>query len=122
MGSSEMINDFNRQLRTAEGILNTEFSFELAESNYLRCLEIVRANPDMRTQFVSSLTSLYEAKEVSDEPIAYLMHVLRWPEVASWAEEKLRTSRDSIATGASLEKILAAYNENWENKEFYLHL
>jgi hypothetical protein len=117
-----MINDFKRELLAAEKVLDTEYSFELAEPNYLRCVEIVRAHPDMRAQFVSSLIGLYEAKEVSDEPVAYLMHVLRWPEVASWAEERLRTSPDPIATGASLEKVLAAYDENWENKEFYVHL
>lgn len=117
-----MINNFKRELRAAEKVLNAEYSFELAEPNYLRCLEIVRAHPDMRAQFVSSLIGLYETQEVSDEPVAYLMHVLKWSEVAAWAEERLRASPDPIATGASLEKVLAVYDENWENKEFYVHL
>jgi hypothetical protein len=122
MGASKMINEFKRELLAAESVLDTEYSFDLAEPNYLRCLEIVRAHPEMRAQFSASLIGLYEANEVSDEPVAYLMHVLRWPEVASWVEERLRNLPDPVATGASLEKILAAYGERWENKEFYAHL
>lgn len=122
MGSSKIIDEFKSELLAAELILNTDYSFELAEPNYLRCLDIIRNSPKMQSEFALALIALYEEKSISDEPIAYLMHVLRWPEVASWVERKLRDDPDAVATGSSLEKVLTAYGDNWENREFYEHL
>lgn len=122
MGADEIIRDFERELIAAEDTLNNEYSFELAEPNYLRCLKIIRSAPHMTEDFTRSMIRLYDSKAVSDEPLAYLMHVLKWPKVASWAEERLRALNNPIATGASLEKILAAYDDDWENREFYAHL
>ena len=41
------------------------------------------------------LTSLFDANEVSDEPLAFLMHVLCWPEVREWAEEQYTSDAQS---------------------------
>lgn len=119
MGKAMMIDDLKRELLAAEHILNTQYSFEKAEPNYLRCLEIIESAPEMRPQFSELLKSLFDANEVSDEPLAFLMHALRWPEVREWAEGSIRRMSNPIADGRPLEKVIEAFNDEWENKEFY---
>lgn len=119
MDEAMIIDALKSELLAAENILNTEYSFEKAEPNYLRCIDIIKSAPEMRPQFVSLFTLLFNANEVSDEPLAFLMHVLRWPEVRAWAENSLRRMPNPIATGQSLEKIIKAFSDDWENQEFY---
>jgi len=119
MGATMIVDTLKNELLAAENILNTEYSFEKAEPNYLRCLDIIKSAPEMRPQFVGLLTSLFESNEMSDEPLAFLMHVLRWPEVREWAENNIRRMPNPIATGRPLEKIIEAFSDNWENREFY---
>lgn len=119
MGETMMIDAFKSELLAAENILNTEYSFDKAEPNYMRCLDIIKSAPEMRPQFSALLTSLFDANEVSDEPLAFLMHVLRWTEVREWAESSIRQMPNPIATGRPLEKVIEAFSDDWENQEFY---
>lgn len=119
MGDHEMIESVRAELLRAEHVLSTEFSFDLAESNYVRCLEVIRSAPDAQPQFEILLTDLFQSKQISDEPLAYLMHQLRWSGVRDWLQEQLRSMPDAIATGTSFEKVLDAYSDDWENREFY---
>ncbi len=113
------LDKFEREIVQAEHVLETEYSFEKAEPNYLRCLEIVETNPELRPRIVAVLKSLFMQGKVSDEPIAFLMHKLRWSEIRDWVERDLAEMENPMANGAALGKILAAYSDNWENKEFY---
>lgn len=113
------VSALKNELLAAENILNTEYSFEKAEPNYIRCLDIIKSAPEMRPQFAKLLTSLFDANEVGDEPLAFLMHVLRWPEVREWAENNMRRMANPIATGRPLEKVIEAFSDDWENQEFY---
>lgn len=113
------IDEFKEHLLEAEHVLDTEFSFDLAEPNYLRCLEVVAANPLHRVQFARALTDLFEDKLVSDEPVAFLMHALQWSEIRSWAEESLRAMASPDIHGRPYEKIIKAYEPDWTNREFY---
>jgi hypothetical protein len=119
MGETMMINMLKNELLAAEHILNTEYSFEKAEPQYLRCLEIISGAPAMKQQFAALMTSLFEANQISDEPLAFLMHALRWQEVRDWAEKKIREMPNPIATGRPLEKVIEAFDDDWENKDFY---
>jgi hypothetical protein len=107
------------ELLAAEGILDTEFSFDRAEPHYVRCLEIIGGQNVNRSDVVLLITSLFLNGSLSDEPIAFLMHKLRWPEVRQWAEEELRRMANPKANGRPLEKIIAAYDIGWENRIFY---
>jgi hypothetical protein len=122
MDSKTLIQKFEGELLSAEQILSTEFSFELAEPNYQRCLAYIQSAPDLQPEFERRALELFESKQVSDEPIAYLMHVLRWPGVRSHLEQGLRKMAHPIATGAPYEKVLSAYEDAWENKDFYSQL
>ncbi|WMW80822.1 hypothetical protein RF679_00740 [Undibacterium cyanobacteriorum] len=119
IGKTMIIQELKNELLAAENILNTEYSFEKAEPNYCRCLEIIYGAPESKSQFVDLMTSLFESNQVSDEPLAFLMHSLRWPEIRAWAENKLRQMPNPIATGRPLEKLIEAFNEDWENQQFY---
>ena len=87
---------------------------------YQRCLAYIRSDPNLQSEFERRTLELFESKQVSDEPVAYLMHVLRW--VRRHLEQKLREMAHPIATGAPYEKVLAAYEDGWENKDFYNQL
>ncbi len=113
------IDEFKEHLLEAEHVLDTEFSFDLAEPNYLRCLEVIAANPLNRVEFAQALTGLFDGKLISDEPVAFLMHALQWPEVRSWAVESLRTMASPEIHGRAYEKIINAYEPEWEHREFY---
>lgn len=119
MGETMIIEALKNELLAAENTLNTEYSFEKAEPNYLRCLDIINGAPEMRPEFANLMTSLFDANAVSDEPVAFLMHVLRWPEVREWAETNIRQMSNPIATGRPLEKVIEAFSDDWENQEFY---
>ncbi|KQV51515.1 MULTISPECIES: hypothetical protein [unclassified Duganella] len=119
MDEAMTMNALKSELLEAEHILNTVYSFERAEPNYIRCLEIIRGAPEMRHQVFKLLTSLFEANLISDEPLAFLMHVLRWSEVREWAEINIRMMSNPIATGRPLEKVIEAFDDDWENQEFY---
>lgn len=119
MGETMIVDKLKNELLAAENVLNTEYSFEKAEPNYLRCLEIIKDAPEMRVQFATLMTSLFDNNQVSDEPLAFLMHALRWPEVRAWAENKIHQMPNPIATGRPLEKVIEAFSDDWENQEFY---
>jgi uncharacterized protein (DUF1778 family) len=108
-----------KELLSAENILNTEYSFDLAEPNYRRCLELINGSQVNRTEVLNLMTSMFENREVSEEPIAYLMHILRWHEVREWAEKLLACMDNPMLYGRPLEKILEAYSDSWENRDFY---
>lgn len=122
MDSDRLIQNFEQELLAAEHVLCTEYSFELAEPYYRRCLADIRKAPHLQLQFERVMLDLFEAKRVSDEPLAYLMHKLRWTGVRDQMEKWLREMPHAIATGAPYEKVLAAYGEDWENKAFYRFL
>ncbi|OOW75798.1 hypothetical protein Xclt_21240 [Xanthomonas axonopodis pv. clitoriae] len=107
------------ELLKAEEVLDTEYSFEKAEPSYVRCLEIISHAEHKRPQIVALITSLFSNGKLSDEPVAVLMHKLRWPEVRRWAEAELHAMENPKVNGRPLEKIIAAFNDDWENKEFY---
>lgn len=122
MDERGMINKVETELLQAEHLLCTEYSFELAEPNYVRCLEILRSAPEVQRRFEELLIAMFKAKKISEEPLAYLMHQLRWAGVRKWLEDELRSMPNPIATGDPFEKVLAAYDDNWENREFYKSL
>lgn len=109
-------------LLRAEDTLSTLYSFDLAEPNYRRCLANALSHPDLKGDFVAVLIHLYEGGNLSSEPIAYLMHVLRWQEIKSWAEQSLRNQLHPIATGAPIDKILSAFTDDWGNRDLYSQL
>ncbi|WP_313460689.1 hypothetical protein [Stenotrophomonas sp.] len=120
MDNGAVVEDLERLLLAAEHILDTEYSFDLAEPTYRACLELIAGAPDQRETLSDLLIAMYESKRVSDEPIAYLMHSLRWSEVREWAERSLRSDPTAFATGAGRANILAAYFDDWENRDFYV--
>ncbi|PLC40478.1 hypothetical protein C0Q88_21990 [Ralstonia pickettii] len=119
VSKDEALKQFEDQLLHAEHVLNTEYSFDLAEPDYLRCLELINGAPELQAQFEDTLIALFSNGRVSDEPLAYLMHRLRWPKVHDWAAEQLRAMPNPLADGASLEKVLNSYSDGWKNRGFY---
>jgi hypothetical protein len=115
----DAVNALRAELLQAESILNTKYSFDLAEPYYLRSLQIIAEASNERAAIIDLLKTMLVSGEVSDEPIAYLMHALRWPEIRDWAQARLREVQDPLAHGRHFQKVIAAYSDEWENKAFY---
>ena len=113
------VDELREQLLKAERILDTEFSFDLAEPAYLRCLDLIADNPGDRPQFVRLLTSLFLEGRLSDEPVAFLMHKLRWIEIREWAQAQLNAMIDPRIHGRPFVKIINGFSDHWENRAFY---
>ena len=107
------------ELLKAEYILNTEYSFDRAEPSYRKCLAMIALAPNERTAFEDVLVDLFLSKAISSEPLAYLMHVLRWQKVRLAVEADLHKHAVQIATGVEHAKVLDGFQDDWENKEFY---
>ncbi len=118
-GKNKLINDLHAELIEAEHVLDTQYSFELAEPHYQKCLSLIKNAPACQSDFENLLLNMYFEKLISDEPLAYLMHVLRWSNIRKVLESKLAGDTTAIATGRRHEKVLAAYEDDWANKEFY---
>jgi hypothetical protein len=107
------------ELAAAEHVLATQFSFELAEPNYRRCLRIISEHPERREEIGTLLIAMLNKRVISAEPLAYLMHCLRWGEVEAAIADQLSSMSSPMIHGRELEKILEAFSDKWENHEFY---
>lgn len=110
------------ELLQAEHVLCTDFSFDLAEPNYVRALSAIRGAAGYECNFERLLLTLFRTKEVSEEPLAYLMHKLRWEGVRQELEKDRRALEYPILHARPIDRILEAYDDRWENREFYQHL
>jgi hypothetical protein len=110
------------ELVHAEHILSSEYSFDLAEPNYVRALSAIRNEPGQQQEFERLLLQLFRTKAISEEPLAYLMHQLRWEGVRRQLKADRRSMPHQIATGRPIDRVLEAYDDDWENREFYKHL
>lgn len=119
MGKNELIIAFQAELAEAERVLDTQYSFELAEPHYRKCLSLIEHAPAYQSDLEKLLLDMYLEKTIGDEPLAYLMYVLRWPNIRTSLESKLANDPKAIATGQAHEKVLSAYDDEWANKEFY---
>lgn len=119
MVENELVNALQVELVQAENVLDTQFSFELAEPHYRKCLSIIEQAPEYQGEFEILLLKMYFKQMISDEPLAYLMHILRWKNIKRTLELKLFNEPAAIATGRGNEKVLAAYYDKWLNKDFY---
>jgi len=107
------------ELAAAEHVLDTQFSFELAEPNYRRCLSIISEHPERREEISALLVTILNERMISAEPVAYLMHCLRWAELKAKIADQLSSMSNPMLHGRELEKILEAFSDKWENRDFY---
>ncbi|MEJ5128875.1 hypothetical protein WH367_22745 [Comamonas sp. MYb21] len=107
------------ELLKAEHVLDTGFSFDMAEPFYRRCLGLIEAAPNDQQEIERLVIEMFRTKQVSSEPLAYLMHVLRWEGVRDALEADLQNQVAPLATGVEQTKILAAFEPDWENRLFY---
>lgn len=116
MSALELVRE---HLLAAEYVLNTEYSFGLAEPHYRKCVALLRHNMGLRVAAARLVAELYSQGNLGDEPIAYLVHVLRWREVAEWARASIAALDNPMLHGGPLENVLEAFENEWEHCVFY---
>jgi len=107
------------ELLQAEHVLDTKFSFDQAEPFYRRCLAHIESAPQDREAIEQLLIRLFRDRQISSEPLAYLMHVLRWEGVRHAIEADMRSQASPIITGVEHGKVLDGFDTEWGNKVFY---
>jgi hypothetical protein len=107
------------ELLQAEHVLDTKFSFDEAEPFYRRCLAHIESAPQDREAIEQLLIKLFRERQISSEPLAYLMHVLRWEGVRHAIEADLLSQTAPIVAGVEHGKVLDGFETEWDNKMFY---
>lgn len=114
-----IVSQVRDELLQAEHVLNTKFSFDLAEPFYRHCLAQIESAPQDREAVEHLLIQLFRERQISSEPLAYLMHVLRWEGVRHAIEADLRCQSAPIITGVEHGKVLDGFLTDWGHRMFY---
>jgi hypothetical protein len=104
--------------REAETLLRANPDASAAEPIFDSVLAHVRDAPEYRTAVCEALVDLFVNGSLPVELAGYLFHALRWPELRK-SFEKLRTGRRDPRSLYILERMLAAFEDDWDEREFY---
>jgi hypothetical protein len=118
----EIMQEFERLSEEANIILNRTFDCRQAELAYIKILNLIKENPDFRSQFVIALLSILRSGKAPWELIQFCMRELQWLEI----KDSIVMERKSELEGkhdwrvvAVLNHILEVYEQTWEDAELY---
>ena len=86
----------------------------------LSCLQ--EGHPDRNALVRAVVEVIRRLPKGSDEAVSFCMHVLRWPEVKSAAEDELRKVAGVLVTSRKariLEDIVKSFSDDWSGRECY---
>jgi hypothetical protein len=118
------IDQFYKLARDADATQKSEDTrgFPDLEPFCLKIIDLTKTHPTFRADFVDAFKSVVnDASLGAWEIIMLCMHLLRWPEIRDWSEKRRSECiaandwRGEPVFGA----ILAAFDDNWEDAEFY---
>ncbi len=113
-------------------LLNAGFGVNHAESSLFQVVGLLQEEPDLKEVFLERVQFTLNAKDprscdegmVPVELIELVTHELKWPELKSIADARIRDKFDSDslrAVGDVSIKIYDAFNDDWEDREFYAY-
>jgi hypothetical protein len=125
--SAQVVEEFEKLCQHVASAFVPTLGEDKLEPLYGRLLDFLRMHEDYRKELASSLIGIMEKYRHSRESkqtllpgsaIAYCMHELRWPEIYQFAESENRDFY-SKRMATFMTDIMAAYDDDWEDKEFY---
>ena len=125
--SRDVISEFEKLCEEVTAASKPTLGEDKLEPLYERVLDFLKAHENDRANLVRSIRDIMQKYRHSRElkqkllpstVIAYCMHELRWPEIYQFAESENREFY-SQRMSTLMTDIMAAYDDNWEDKEFY---
>ncbi len=113
-------------------ILDAGFGVDQAEKTLFQIIKMLREKSELKEIFLEKVRrtmntydpGVIDPDMVPIELIELATHELRWPEFRKFSEERLlrRFNNDrSHAIGDICMRLNEAYDDNWRDREFYLH-
>jgi hypothetical protein len=117
-------------IENASRILLARFGLDRAEATFFDIIDLLREDPSLKEDFLARVRTTLERRHpwgsdegsVPRELIELAAHELRWPEFKELAEARLRDifkGDSSLASSDMVRSIPAAYDDDWEDREFY---
>jgi hypothetical protein len=88
----------------------------------LRILELVRAHPELRTEFERAFCELWRRPDVGPwELVMFCMHSLRWPEVQRYYERELQRTiaQEDFRAHPIARDIVDSFRDDWEDRDLF---
>jgi hypothetical protein len=98
-------------------VLDETYSLEQAEPLFVEALELVKANPQLRSEFEAEFTKILDDGLAPFEIVEFCMRDLQWPVIREHVVGQLRKS--DARRGQVLQRILDVYEPHWENEDLY---
>jgi hypothetical protein len=113
-------------------ILAAGFGVNWAESSFFDAVRLLRQEEVLRPHFLERVRVTFAARSpeqlnpgmVPIELIELVAHELRWPELLELAKQRVGKffgGDATLAIGDIARRLSEAYQENWQDREFYEH-
>lgn len=113
-------------------ILDSNFGVDWAENNMFDAIGLLRSYSGLKGFFLEKVArsfmvlghNPFDYDAVPKELIELVAHELRWPEFLDLADERIKKvfhGDRSLALGDIATSIRDAYQDDWEDREFYKH-
>lgn len=129
--------EYSRQLlclliENSARILRSGFGVDRAEGNFFQIIDLLREEPSLRDFFLELVGKTLEDRDPSGlggesvprELSELVAHEMRWPEFMILAQKRIDRyfyGDDLLAVGDVSKGIVLALDDNWPDREFYVH-
>lgn len=90
-----------------------------AETQMADFLRAVRASPEQREFVIGLFEAALQGPSSPWEFIQFCLHSLRWPEMYNFIKVSKERDIDNLRARSIWEHLLSAFDDDWEDAEFY---
>jgi hypothetical protein len=116
-------------ISNAKSILDANFGVDRAESALFDVIYTLQENVMLRQYFLERVKNTLSRAdcwfgEIPTELIELAVHELKWPEFLELSKKRIDDfwhGDVTFAIGDVAGRMLAAYNDDWEDRDFYQH-
>ncbi len=117
-------------VENARRILYAGFGIGPTESTLFEIVGLLGEEPALKNYFLEKVGHTFAMRDASgaepgtvpEELVELVAHEFRWPELQALADKRIETvfrGDASLALGDIARRITAAYDDDWEDREFY---
>lgn len=115
---TDIIEQFKNLGQEAEHVLNQKYSVSKIEYILLQMLNITKVNTDVHDKLIDCFMEIIDTGYAPLEVVQFCMRELKWPKIKEQVIKRLEESDDPRVHKA-MNDVLAVYEEEWEDEEFY---